>query len=98
MVYCEVCTKGSGTAKTGTDEQEPYMRLGEMGKQTQHCEARIQQISFSRYGRDRMEVFTLTGGGLPSYGIGWKKSADSIVVVDTSQANETEKRGRLTKQ
>lgn len=40
------------------------MRLDEMGKQTQHCEARIQLISFSRYGRDRMEVYTLTGGDL----------------------------------
>jgi hypothetical protein len=97
VVYCEICTKGSGTAKSGTDEQEPYTRLGEMGKQTQHCEARIQQISFSRYGRDRMEVFTLTGGDLPTYEIGWEKSADSIVVADTSQANEIEKRGGLTK-
>ena len=51
-------------------EQEPYTRLDEMGKQTQHCEARIQQISFSRYGRDRMEVFTLTGGDLLPYVIG----------------------------
>ena len=57
-----------------------------------------------------MEVFTLTGGGLPTYEIGWENrseaelmtagnnSADFIVVVDTSQANETEKRGGLTKQ
>jgi hypothetical protein len=56
-----------------------------------------------------MEVFTLTGGDLPTYEIGWENrseaelttkgsnSADSIVVADTSQANEIEKRGGLTK-
>jgi len=110
VVYCKICTKGSGTAKSGTDEQEPYMRLCEMGKQTQHCEARIQQVSFSRYGRDRIEVFTLTGGDLPTYEIGWENrseaelmtagnnSADFIVIAETSRANETEKRGGLTKQ
>ena len=27
VVYCKVCTEGSGTAKSGTDEQERHMRL-----------------------------------------------------------------------
>jgi hypothetical protein len=98
VVYCEICTKGSGTAKSGTDEQEPYKRLSEMGKQTQHCEARNQQISFSRYGRGRIEVFTLTGGDLPTYEIGLEKSAEAIIIAETSRANEIDKQGGLTKQ
>jgi hypothetical protein len=39
VVYREVCTEGSGTAKSGTDEQERHKRLFEKGKQTHHCNA-----------------------------------------------------------
>ena len=82
-MFSDERSEGSKTAKSGTDEQEPYTRLFEMGKQTQHCNARIQLISFSRYGRDRKEVFTLTGGDLRlgSVFLYTEKSADAIVVA-----------------
>ena len=37
VVYREVCTEGSGTAKSGTDEQERHMRLLNEDKQPHHC-------------------------------------------------------------
>ena len=37
MVYREVCIEGSGTAKSGTDEQERHMRLLNEDKQAHHC-------------------------------------------------------------
>ena len=37
VVYREVCTEGSEPAKSGTDEQERYMRHNCSGKQPQHC-------------------------------------------------------------
>ena len=39
VVYREVCTKGSETAKSGTDEQERYMRHICFGKQPHPCNA-----------------------------------------------------------
>jgi len=39
VVYREVCTKGSQTAKSGTDEQESDMRHSYSGKQAHHCNA-----------------------------------------------------------
>jgi hypothetical protein len=56
-----------------------------MGEQTQHCNAHDQQISLSRYVRNQMEAYTLTGGGL-RLGLVFlqtKKSAESIVIADT---------------
>jgi len=52
VVYREVWTEGSETAKFGTDEQKQYMRLFEMGKQPHLCNALDQQISNGRYCRD----------------------------------------------
>jgi len=44
VVYREVCTEGSETAKSGTDEQERNMRHYCSGEQAQHCNAqRIQE-------------------------------------------------------
>ena len=31
-------SEGSGTAKPGTDEQEPYKRLNELDEQAHHCD------------------------------------------------------------
>ena len=39
VVYREVYTEGSQTAKSGTDEQERDMRHGYLGKQAHHCKA-----------------------------------------------------------
>jgi hypothetical protein len=39
VVYREVCTEGSQTAKSGTDEQERDMRHSYLGKQPHHCNA-----------------------------------------------------------
>ena len=35
MVYCEVCTEGSQTAKSGTDEQKRHKRQFKADKRTQ---------------------------------------------------------------
>ena len=40
VVYREVCTKGSETAKSGTDEQERHKRHLIEDKQPQHCDVR----------------------------------------------------------
>jgi hypothetical protein len=37
VVYCEVCTEGSETAKSGTDEQKRHMRLLNEDKQAMLC-------------------------------------------------------------
>jgi hypothetical protein len=37
VVYREVCIEGSGTAKSGTDEQERHTRLLNEDKQAHHC-------------------------------------------------------------
>ena len=39
VVYREICTEGSQTAKSGTDEQERDMRHSYSGKQPHHCKA-----------------------------------------------------------
>ena len=39
VVYREVCTKGSQTAKSGTDKQERDMRHSYPGKQAHLCKA-----------------------------------------------------------
>jgi len=52
VVYCEVCTEGSQTAKSGTDEQKLHMRLIKMGKQTHHCNALNLIVLVSRCSSD----------------------------------------------
>jgi hypothetical protein len=47
VVYCEVSTEGSETAKSGTDEQKRHMRHNCLGKQAHHCNAL--NIQESRY-------------------------------------------------
>jgi hypothetical protein len=37
VVYREVCTEGSQTANSGTDEQKRYRRLYNEDKQAHHC-------------------------------------------------------------
>ena len=41
MVRGDPCTEGSGTAKSGTDEQKRHKRLFGEGKQAHHCNAHI---------------------------------------------------------
>ena len=69
-----------------------------LDKVTQHTDVLSFFNQNSRSGRDRRKEEALTRGGLCFHGMGTEKSADSIVVVDTSQANETDKQGGLTKQ
>jgi len=64
VAFREEYTKGSETAKFGTDEQKQYMRLFEMGKQAHLCNAPDQQISNSRYCRNRKKENAFTWGGL----------------------------------
>ena len=40
VVYRKVCTEGSQTAKSGTDEQKRYMRLWVEDKQAHLCNVR----------------------------------------------------------
>ncbi len=80
MVYREVCTEGSETAKSGTDEQERHKRLFEGGKQAHLCDARNQQPSDGRCRRNRMKEYVLTWGDLHCYGLAEEKSAEVIVV------------------
>ena len=63
MVYCEVCTEGSETAKSGTDEQERHMRHNYPGKQPQPCNAqRTQKGYLCRCRGNRRKEDALTGG------------------------------------
>ena len=65
VVYREVCTEGSQTAKSGTDEQERYMRHSCLGKQAHLCNAlRLQERQLCRYRRHRRKEEALTRGGL----------------------------------
>lgn len=69
-----------------------------LDKVTQHTDVLSIYNQNSRSGRDRRKEKALTRGGLQFHELKQEKSADSIVVVDTSQANETDKQGGLTKQ
>lgn len=61
----EVCTEGSETAKSGTDEQKRNMRHNCSGKQTLHCKAqRVQEEQICRFRSDWMKEEALTRGGL----------------------------------
>ena len=44
VVYREVCTEGSETAKSGTDEQKRHMRQINSGKQPIPCNAQNKRI------------------------------------------------------
>ena len=68
-----------------------------LDKVAQHTEVLRNVNRNSRSGRHRRKEYTLTGGGLQFHGVGQEKSADSIVVVDTSQVNDNDKQGGLTK-
>jgi hypothetical protein len=71
VVYREVCTEGSQTAKSGTDEQKPDMRLLSEDKQAHHCNVqRIPKSFCSRSGSDWMKGKALTRGYLDNHVIG----------------------------
>ena len=56
VVYREVCTEGSQTAKSGTDEQKRYKRLYNEDKQAHHCNVqRVTTSFYSRYRRNWMK-------------------------------------------
>jgi len=91
VVYREVCTEGSETAKSGTDEQELNMRHNRTDEVAQHTDVQAQEVKYllCRFSRHRRKEKALTGGGL---GIdppaGWqvrflcaKKSAEVILVL-----------------
>lgn len=80
VVYREVCTEGSQTAKSGTDGQKRYMRLFNVGKQAHHCNVQRTPKTFcSRYRRDWTKENALTRGGLELYVLLFEKSAEAIV-------------------
>jgi len=64
VVCREASTEGSGTTKSGTDEQERYMRLWDEDKQAHHCNVHNTISSYSRYRRHWRKEKALTGGGL----------------------------------
>jgi hypothetical protein len=90
VVYREVFTEGSQTAKSGTDKQERYMRLLDEDKQTHHCNVRNIKSSCSRYRRHWRKGKALTRGGLDSFLEVIEKSAEAIVAVETSHHKEME--------
>ena len=56
VVYREVCTEGSETAKSGTDEQERNIRHHCSDEQSLHCNVqRIQEEQRCRFRRHRMK-------------------------------------------
>ena len=80
VVYCEVCTEGSETAKSGTDEQERYMRHNCLGKQAHLCNAlRLQEKQLCRYRRNWRKEEALTRGDLGVFVQYTEKSAEAIV-------------------
>ena len=44
VVYREVSTEGSDTAKSGTDEQKRHMRLYYEDKQAHHCKVQNEKL------------------------------------------------------
>ena len=66
MVYREVCTEGSETAKSGTDEQELNMRHNRTDEVAQHTDVQAQEVKYllCRFSRHRRKEKALTGGGL----------------------------------
>ena len=88
VVYREVCTEGSEPAKSGTDEQKRHMRQVYSGKQPHSCNAPKQREYTGTCRRDRMKEKALTGGGLPLHELFGEKSAEAIVVGETSRPGE----------
>ena len=71
VVYCEVSTEGSETAKSGTDEQERHMRLQNEDKQAHHCNVqRIKPSFYSRCRRNWRKGKAFTRGYLDNHGFG----------------------------
>jgi len=65
VVYREVYTEGSETAKSGTDEQKRNMRHSCSGEQALLCKApREQKEQLCRFRRHWRKEKALTGGGL----------------------------------
>jgi len=46
VVYREVCTEGSETAKSGTDEQKLDMRHYKSDKVAQHTKVQAQEVKY----------------------------------------------------
>ncbi len=83
MVYREVCTEGSQTAKAGTDEQKLDMRHDKSDKQAHHCNVQTQEAEYllCRFSSDWWKENALTWGGLSNHELDWEKSAEVIVVT-----------------
>jgi hypothetical protein len=66
VVYREVCTEGSETAKSGTDEQKLDMRHSKSDEVAQHTKVPTQKVKYllCRFSRHQMKEKALTGGGL----------------------------------
>jgi len=89
VVYREVGTEGSEPAKSGTDEQKRHKRQLYPGKQPYSCKAPKGREGYRcRCRRDWRKEKALTGGGLRAYKLSEEKSAEVIVVVETSRTGE----------
>ena len=90
MVYRKVCTEGSGTAKSGTDEQERHMRLWNGDKQARHCNVHVTNrfiVDAAGIGGRKM----LLPGEVPECQKRCAgKSAEVIVVTETSRHRQPE--------
>lgn len=67
VAYREVCTKGSQTAKSGTDEQERHMRLNNEDEQAHHCKVQNFTSLDSRCRRHWRKEKAITRGGLTNH-------------------------------
>ena len=68
LVAGDGSSEGSQTAKPGTDEQKPDMRLLSEDKQAHHCDVRRIPTSFSgRSGRHWMKGKAFTRGDLTNH-------------------------------
>ena len=81
MVWGDPCTKGSETAKVGTDEQKLHMRLITMGKVTQHTNAYNQQLLIVDAAGINRRIMLLPGEVSKTTCSHMEKSADTIVPV-----------------
>jgi hypothetical protein len=70
VVWGDPYTEGSQTAKFGTDEQKPDMRLLNEDKQAHHCNVqRIKPSFYSRSGSDWRKGKAFTRGDLIVHGL-----------------------------
>ena len=79
MVYREVYTEGSETAKSGTDEQERHMRLFSEDKQAHHCNVQTEQSLNSRCRRHWRKEKALPREDLHNHELVKERSAEAIV-------------------